>query len=126
MTAGLNQVARIYRYDYEEDDYVGGANPTGTMLYENISVRIEPVAPTMALLEQGLETVKLFRTLLAYPAVGVKENDEVEVFLPRNSIYFNQRFRIISVEHPSMSPSGIRGYLRVTMRRRDEAHLRTD
>jgi hypothetical protein len=125
MPAGYNTYGRIRRYDYEEDDQIGGANPTGTVIYENIPMRIESVEPTMALLEQGLETPHFYRTALGYKAPNVKENDEVEVTLPITSWYYGYRFRISSVRHPSMGANDPRAQTVIIMRRMDEAHGKT-
>lgn len=122
MPAGHNQLARIYRYTYPQDDEIGGSVPSGTMIHDSILVRIEPVQPTMALLEQGLETVKLFRTAISYRAKDVKENDEVVVYEPIESFYYNQHFRIISVQHASLRPNDPRSQVVIVMRRREDAH----
>ena len=122
MPAGYNQIARIYRYTYPADDTIGGSVPSGTVLYDNLLVRVAPIEPTMALLEQGLETTKLYKTAITYRAKNVKENDELEIYYPSESWYYNQKFRIISVQHPSLRPNDPRSQVILVMRRRDEAH----
>jgi hypothetical protein len=125
MPAGYNALAKILRYDYKDDDDIGGANPSGTVMLENVWCRIEPIEPTMALLEQGLETVKLFRTTLDYRAKNVIENDELVVTAPIGSIYRNKAFRLISVRPSSLRADDPRSQVLVVMRRRDEAHQLT-
>jgi selenophosphate synthase len=125
MPAGYNAIAKILRYDYRDDDDIGGASPSGTVLLDSIWCRIEPIEPTMALLEQGLETVKLFRTTLDYNAKNVKENDELVVTAPIGSIYRDKAFRLISIQHSSLRADDPRSHVLVVMRRRDEAHQLT-
>ena len=125
MTAGFNALGYILHYDYEDDDEIGGSNPSGTVLVANVQCRIEPIEPTMALLEQGLETVKLYRTTLDYRAVNVQENDELVVSLPKGGFYTDKRFRFVSVQHSSLQVNDPRSHVLVVMRRRDEAHRLT-
>jgi hypothetical protein len=125
MAAGHNALAKVLRYEFKDDDEIGGASPSGTVLLENIWCRIEPIEPTMALLEQGLETVKLFRTSLDYRAKSVSENDELVVTAPIGSIYRNKAFRLVSVQHSSLRADDPRSQVLVIMRRRHEAHQLT-
>jgi len=115
MTAGSNHIVTFVRYNYDPDDVIGGAKPTGTMLHQNIEVRIKAIEPTMALLEQGLETEKLFRVKIH--ALDIQENDEMTVNLPINSWYYNKNFRVISTQHPSLHPSDPRHYMVLVVRR---------
>lgn len=115
MTAGSNHIVTFVRYNYNPDDVIGGSNPTGTMLYENIEVRIKAIEPTMVLLEQGLETEKLFRVHVH--SINIEENDEMTVNLPINSWYANKKFRVISTQHPSLHPSDPRHYMTIVVRR---------
>ena len=124
MPAGYNQLANVWRYTYPTDDDIGGSVPSGTIIHKSLLVRIEPLKPTTALLEQGLETVKLYQTSASYIALDIKENDELEVVEPAESWYINQHFRVISVQHPSLRPNDPRSQVQLIMRRRDEAHAR--
>ena len=122
MPAGFNQLARVWRFTYPTDDSVGGSLPSGTIIHDSLLVRIEPVQPTMVLLEQGLETVKLFKTAVSYIAKDIKENDEIVVYDPIESFYYNLHFRVISVQHASLRPNDPRSQVVVVMRRREDAH----
>lgn len=122
MPAGKNQMVQVWRYTYPQDDDIGGSLPSGTMILNSILVRIEPVKPTMALLEQGLETVKLFTTAMSYRAKEIKENDEIVVYEPKESFYYGQHFRVIGVQHPTLRPNDPRSEVHVIMRRREESH----
>lgn len=123
MPAGKNQLVQVWRYTYPQDDNIGGSVPSGTMLYDSLLVRISPIKPTMALLEQGLETVKLFNTAISYRAKDIKENDEIVVYEPRESFYYNQHFRVISVQHASLRPNDPRSEVIIIMRRWEDAHV---
>lgn len=127
MTAGMDHILRVWRESYvvtgtSTDDSIGGANPTGTIIYDNIEARIFIEKPTMALLEQGLETLKIFTVNLSPMAINIRENDLVDVVAPTNSFYYGDRFRVIGVRHPSLGASDPRRYVNMTMRRWEIAH----
>ncbi len=121
MTAGFNNTGRIWRFTASDNnDEVGGAVPTGTVLYTPVFSRIASEKPTLALLEQGLETPEIFRAELSYtPTPGstfdVQHNDQYEVTYPPVSPHYGLRFVIIGVQHVSFNDA--RRYLRVTLRR---------
>lgn len=122
MTAGFNNTGRIWRFTASSsNDDVGGAVPTGTILYSPVFSRIASERPTLALLEQGLETPEIFRAELSYVTYSptgtfdVQHNDQYEVTYPPVSPHYNLRFVIIGVQHVSFNDD--RKYLRVTMRR---------
>jgi hypothetical protein len=120
MTAGFNSTGRIWRFTNSINDEVGGAVPTGTVLYTPVFSRIASEKPTIALLEQGLETPEIFRAELSYTPVpggsfDVRHNDQYEITSPPISPYYNLRFVIIGVQHVSFNDA--RRYLRVTLRR---------
>ena len=103
MVAGLNLSGRIWRFTSSNDDSVGGAVPTGTVLYEPVWSRIRSEKPTLALLEQGLITPEIFTALLSYAAYSptgafdVHHNDQYEVTAPPISGYYGKKFVIIGV-----------------------------
>lgn len=122
MTAGFNNTGRIWRFTADmNNDAVGGAVPTGTVLYTPVFSRIASEKPTLALLEQGLETPEIFRAELSYVSYSptgtfdVQHNDQYEIIYPPVSPYYNLRFVIIGTQHVSFNDD--RKYLRVTMRR---------
>lgn len=121
MTAGILSKGRIIRFSYPTDDEVGGAVPTGTVLYESVFARIFTEKPTLALLEQGLETPELFTAILTPGNIDLRHNDQYEELAPAISPYLNKKFVIISIQRPSQLDKG-RQYLRVVMRRFEEAH----
>ena len=115
MTAGLLHTGRIWRFSYPTDDSVGGALPTGTVLYSPVFARIFTEKPTMAILEQGIQTPEMFSAIFEPAIDGLQHNDQFEVTDPNISPYKNLKFRIISIQSPSMLD--VRRYTRVVMRR---------
>lgn len=121
MTAGNLSRGRIIRFSYPSDDGVGGAVPTGTVLYNSVFARIFTEKPTLALLEQGLETPEMFTALLSPGNMDIQHNDQYEELAPPISPYLNKKFVIVSIQRPSQLDAG-RQYLRIVMRRFEEAH----
>lgn len=126
MPAGLNQVGRIWRFTTPSDDDVGGAVPTGMILYTPVYARIHAEMPTLALLEQGLETPEIYTAHLSYTnfsptgTFDVQHNDQYEITYPPVSPYYQKRFVIIGVRHQSFMDD--RKYLTVTLRRLETAN----
>jgi hypothetical protein len=92
--AGLNLKGRVWRFTSSNDDSVGGARPTGTIMFEPVWSRIRSEKPTLALLEQGLETPELFTATLSYTAYSatgsfdVQHNDQYEIYYHWHSSCF--------------------------------------
>lgn len=121
MTAGLNVRGQVLRFSASShDDVVGGAVPTGTVIYNPVFARIKAEEPTLALLEQGLETPEIFTALLAPGTITLQHNDQYEVLAPPMSPHYGKRFVIIGVQPSDLTD--VRKYLRVTMRRIEQAH----
>lgn len=119
MTAGYRHKISVYHVENDEDDVVGGAQPTGTYA-GSCWTRLTPVPTNLMFLEQGIEASVTFRGTVPY-AIPVREKDEVVVVQPRNFHYFNTRFRIISVTDSSMHPSDSRAFQTIVIRRIDRA-----
>lgn len=120
MTGGLIYTGRIWRFTYT-DDSQGGAVPTGTVIYLNVFARIVPQKPTLALLEQGLETPAIFSAMIAPgDKIALKNNDQFENTGPNISPYLGQKFVIVS--DPAASMLDGRKYWKVFMRKFEVAH----
>jgi len=118
--AGLNQQGRLIRYHYpNNDDEVGGAVPSGTILKESVFCRIEQAKSTQVLLEQGLELPEMFQAYLHYTGdpLDIQNNDQLEIYSPPISPFYNKRFRIISFRHSSHMDG--RRFVEVIMRRHE-------
>lgn len=117
----MNLKGRVWRLTANNnDDSVGGAVPTGTVLYDNIRARIHAEQPTLALLEQGLETPTIFSAQLSYPYLTTgtfdyQHNDQFEVTDPPISPFYGKKFRIIGIQNVEYNDA--RRYVQVKMRR---------
>jgi len=120
LTAGLLHTGHIIRFSYLQDDSQGGAVPSGTVLYNPVFARIFTEKPTLALLEQGLETPELFSAVLQPGTLDLHHNDQYQVDAPNLSPWIGLKFVIVSIQTPSMLDG--RKYLRVVMRRFEIAH----
>lgn len=124
--AGFNIKGKIWRFTNPANDSVGGAVPTGTVLYEPVWSRIRSEKPTLALLEQGLETPEIFTAHLAYSAYSptgtfdVQHNDQYEVTFPQISPHYGKKFVIIGIRPTSFVDE--RKHLVVTLRREETAN----
>jgi hypothetical protein len=117
MPGGLNQVCRVIRFSYPQDDSVGGAVPSGTVLYPFLDIRIESEKPTMALVEQGLQVPTIFSAMLFEGNVEIEHNDQIEVLLPAMGWFHGKKFRVIGVQRASSSPALDRNQIKLTLRR---------
>ena len=121
--AGLNQVARLIRFSYPADDVVGGAVPSGTVVYENLHIRIKSEEPTQALLEQGLQTPTIFTGLLFGGNITIEHNDQIEITAPvLGNWFYGKKFRVIGIQRSSNHPAQDRNQIRVTMIRYEQSH----
>lgn len=120
MTAGLLHTGKIWRFQYLNDDDQGGAVPTGTVIYEPVFARIFTEKPTLALLEQGLETPAMYSAIIEPGDIAIQNNDQYEEIGPNISPYLGWKFVIVSDPQPSMLDS--RRYWKVIMRRFQVAH----
>lgn len=121
MTAGINVSGNVIRFSASShDDVIGGAVPTGTIIYSPVFARIKAEQPTLALLEQGLETPEIFTALFVPGTVVLQHNDQYEVTNPIQSPHYGKRFVIIGVQPSDLTDR--RKYIRVTMRRFEAAH----
>lgn len=119
MTAGLNLLCNVVRITDQPDDIVGGAQPSGTVQYANVPGRISARRPTQVILEQGLMVKEIFTCVLTPGSLVVNDNDQVQVVYPPTSPYYGLYFRVIGVQHSSMTDS--RGYLVLNLRRIEQA-----
>lgn len=121
MPSGLNMQGRLWRFvnTPTSDDSVGGAVPSGTILKENVFCRIEQAKATQVLLEQGLDLPEMFQGMLVYTGepLDIRNNDQLEIYAPIISPFYQKRFRIIGYRQSSHLDG--RRFVEVTMRRHD-------
>ena len=125
--AGLNLKGKIWRFTAAtNNDDQGGAVPTGQVLYDPVFSRIKSEKPTLALLEQGLETPEIFSAHFSYApysptgSFDVQHNDQYEITWPIISSFYGKKFVIIGVQHVDFNDQ--RRYLQCTMRRLETAN----
>lgn len=121
MTAGLNLSVKFIRLVYTDDD-VGGSYPTGTILHNNIEARIDEEPTNTMLLQQGLETKKIFSAMFWGHNLIFREQDEVEVISPPNHEYYGKRFRVVAHTSPSNHPAQKRNVHLAKLERSQIAH----
>jgi len=114
MPAGLFEKGNITRFKYV-DDPIGGALPSGTVVYYNVSMRVQAEAPTQALLEQGLETPTIFNVIVQPGNLVIKHNDQLQVVSPIMSPFYGENFRVIGVQNSTMVDP--RAFIVLTVRR---------
>lgn len=123
--AGCNVKVNIWRITTPDDDISGGALISGSVIYSNYPARIQQQPEQMLLLQQGLETMKVF-TVTMYPGtLDIRERDELEVVLPTNYQIYGQRMRIINSRHADFAPSDPRNYMMLTVTRSVRSHANT-
>lgn len=122
MPAGLNRVCQVWRFNYPADDVVGGSVPSGTVLYQNLDIRIEAEKPTLALVEQGLQTPTIYTALLFEGNVAIEHNDQIEFTLPVRDWYYGKKFRVIGIQRSSNHPAQDRNQIRVLLKRWEASH----
>lgn len=115
MPAGMNLLCNVVRITDGPDDAIGGAQPSGTVIYASVPGRISARRPTQVIQEQGLLVKEIFTCILTPGTMDVRMNDQVQVVFPPTSPYFNFLFRCIGVQHSSMTDG--RGFLLLNLRR---------
>jgi hypothetical protein len=123
MVAGNNLKVRIFRINYSSDNEVGGAVVTGTYIGD-YPARLYQVPEEQLLLQQGLETERIFRLTMSPGYIDVNERDEIEIIAPTDNVYYGQRFRVRSVTYPVMNKRDPRSYMLLTLSRSTSAHVR--
>lgn len=122
MTAGLNVKINVYSMDNLDDDSIGGAILTGTLVGQSLPCRFEQAKPNYLLMQQGIEISKIWTVVLKPYDTDIIERDEIEIVYPVNHPYYGERFRVKTKEYSSHHPSDPRGYLILYVGRREHAH----
>ena len=122
MTAGSNIFVNIWRKVNDDDDTVGGASDTESLVYEAYPARMQADVEEQLYLEQGLETVRTFTAILVPGTLSIYERDELEVVKPYNHPYVDKRFRVITIRYSDFLPGDQRGHIILKMTRSVRAH----
>ncbi len=122
MVAGQNCKVTVWRINFNSDDAVGGAQPTGTAIYTNVLARITPNEPEQLLLQQGLEVPRTFDCTISPGTYTIYERDEIEVTEPFDYHYHNERFRVVGVRYSDFNVRDPRNYILLSLVRSVRAH----
>jgi hypothetical protein len=117
MPAGLNLRLKVWRISNLADDAIGGAITTGTVLYDSVYGRIQPLKPTDAIALQGLEWDRILRCEVFPSTLDIRENDEMEVIWPVQHSYINTRFKVWKVQRDGLHPMDRRNIMELTLTR---------
>lgn len=122
MTAGSNCRVSVWRWLFVEDDSVGGAEPTGTYVYNDMIAFLQEEKVEQVLLQQGLEVPRLFTANVVPSWYTIYERDEIEIMAPTDHGYYGERFRVIDSHRSSHNRRDPRGYLMLTLVRSERSH----
>lgn len=123
MTAGFVLSGKVWEFTDSVDD-VGGGEPSGTVVYENVSLRLQNSPNSLEMNIQGYETSKFFSATIQ-PRPGMNLVEKKHYFQPTsppNHRYYLKMFRIVSIQEPNFHPADKRRYLVVNLERSDIAH----
>jgi len=123
VSAGFVLSGNIWQFTDHVDD-VGGSTPSGTVVYENVQLRLQNSPNSLDLNIQGYETSKFFSaTVQPRPGMNLVEKKHyLEVLSPPNHRYYQKMFRIESIQEPNFHPADKRRYLVINLTRSDIAH----
>lgn len=119
---GLTVVFDLHRITWQDDD-VGGAVQTGTVLGSNLRGIINVRNPSQLALEQGLETPVLADVIIrgCPPSITIIESDQVEIVAPSNHPFFGERWRVEGVSNTPMHPSNRRTFVKLLVSRAERS-----
>jgi hypothetical protein len=119
MTQGLVLAGSIWEYSFVNDDEVGGAVPSGTVVYSNVRLRLENSRNSLDLAIQGFETSKFFSAVVQ-PQAGmrlVERKHFLQITSPPNSNHYLKMFRIVNIQESNFHPSDPRRYIILNLER---------
>ena len=122
MVAGLNAFALIRKIAQGADDSAGGSIVTGTVVHENVGIRIQQQPEEPLLLQQGVEILKTFTALCTPVTLDIDENYEIEVTAPQTYYLYGKPLKVINHRPADFLPSDGRNYVLLTLTRSHEAH----
>lgn len=94
---------------------MGGAVPSGTVVYDGIEGRIQDATPIPAFAIQGVSTKKIVLGEFYPGTLDIREYDQCEIVSPANHPYIGLKLVIDTVQKPNYHPSDPRGILLLTM-----------
>lgn len=124
MTAGYILLGKVWEFSFTDDDDVGGAQPSGTIVYEGIQLRMQNSKNSLDLQIQGFETSKMLSAIVQ-PRAGmnlVERKHFLQITSPPNSIHYLKMFRIVNIQESSLHPSDPRRQLILNLERSENTH----
>jgi hypothetical protein len=109
MRSGGNLWFNVIRNNNAPDDEVGGAQITGSLVFENVSGFLQQHPIDQVFLVQGLETDRMFTLSILRPDLDIRERDYIVVKKPLDHRYYNKNLRVLSVMDNSMTDQHRRG-----------------
>ena len=94
---------------------MGGALPSGAIIYENVQARLQDTSPIAAFAIQGVETNKIHQAEVYPGTLDIREYDQFEVVSPPNHPWVSLKMGIDTVQKPNYHPCDPRGFLLLTM-----------
>ena len=122
MVAGLNVLILIRKISQANDDSAGGSVTTGTVVHENVGVRIQQQPEEPLLLQQGAEILKTFTALCTPVTLDIDENYEIEVTAPSTYYLYGKPLKVINHRPADFPSSDGRNYILLTLTRSHQAH----
>jgi len=121
--AGTNIRVDVWRITESlTDNYAGGALPTGTIVYAGVHARMQGTPPEQILLQQGLETPRMFRMTMYPGTLDVRENDEIQIVEPFDHPYHHLMFAVDGVRYADFNARDRRNYMILELSRSVRAH----
>ena len=122
MVQGSNVRCQILQITQDTDDSAGGAMTTGTVIHTNVPARIQQQKEEQILLQQGLETPKIWTAIVTPVTLSLEERYELEVTCPTNYYLYGERLRIINWRPADFAPNDPRDYVLLTLSKSVKAH----
>lgn len=118
---GLNLNIILYRSAQSADDVAGGAQKAAYVQYATGRGRLQQRSVSVDLRAQGLGTDRIFDAFIQPATTDVKNMD---MLIPGNGSWANERFLITGVIRPSLEHlASPMAHLRLNLERWDEGHM---
>jgi len=105
---------RVFSEYANEDDAIGGAVITGTVIFEWVAARIEDVPTEMSILLQGIITNQGYMVSMYPGNLLIENNYYVAVMYPTKHELYNKLLRVVQVTRTSSSRTS-RGHLELVV-----------
>lgn len=118
----MTHVCSLITFSYPNDDSVGGAVPSGTVVYERLDARIEANMPTQVLMEQGVDVIPTWQVLIHPGNIDANHNDQIVFTAPQNDWFYGKKFRVVGITRSSSHFGNDRALIKFIVKRWGESH----